>query len=199
MGDEHAAIALPGSASDKPARARGGPIDYVRERPTWLTCIRRTPAQGVVPVVFGEGAVKGRVEQSQVLEPVPDELTRSFAGQAVAPVAAQDPVPEFGLPFDRALVRALRRLEDPPADELVIDEADPEAKSRHPPRGRETTAVEPLDLLASTRSTVAQIAHHLRIRVEVDLPLEVRVRQRDEPDATRVKRRLAHGPILAHP
>jgi len=38
VGDEHAAIALPGSASDKPARARGGPIDYVRERPAWLTC-----------------------------------------------------------------------------------------------------------------------------------------------------------------
>jgi len=137
--------------------------------------------------------------QSQVLEPVPEELTRSFARQAVAPVAAQDPVPELGLPIDWALVGALRRLQDPPADELAIDEPGPEAESRNPPRGRETSPVEPLDLLAGARSTVAQVAHHLRIRVEVDFLLEVLVRQRDEPDAARVKRRLTHGPVLAHP
>ena len=92
--------------------------------------------------------------QSQVLEPVPEELTRSFARQAVAPVAAQDPVPELGLPIDRALVGALRRLQDPPADELAIDEPGPEAESRNPPRGRETSPVEPLDLLLLGGSTV---------------------------------------------
>lgn len=74
--------------------------------------------------------------------------------------------------LDRAVVGALRRLQDPPPDELLLDEPGPEAETRNPPRDCETPLVEPLDLLAGACSTVTQVAHHLRIRIEVDFVLD---------------------------
>ena len=127
---------------------------------------------------------------------MPNELARSLAGQSLAPVAAQEPVSELGLSVNRALVRALGRLKDPPADELAINESDPEAESDHTPCGREAMLVAPFDVLAAARPAIAQVAHHFGVGVEFDLILEVFVRQRDQPKTAGAKRRLAHGCIV---
>lgn len=75
---------------------------------------------------LGENSV-----QSQVLEPVAEQLTRAFAGQPVAPVPAQQPITKFGLSLDRTLVGTLRWLKNPPADEIPLAKARPESKARN--------------------------------------------------------------------
>ena len=57
----------------------------------------------------------------QVLEPVPDQLAGPFAGQALTPMAAQQPVAERSLPLHWALVGTLRRLQNPPANKHSAD------------------------------------------------------------------------------
>jgi hypothetical protein len=144
--------------------------------------VARDPALTVI--------VSAKTRVSEVLEAVPDELSRSLAGQTPAPVTTEDPVAELGLPFDRTLVTALRRLQDPPADELTVDQSHPEAQARHGLGGRQTAVVVVLDLLAGARLPVTQVAHHLGIRVELDLVLEVFVGQRHQQDAAGPKRGL---------
>ncbi len=101
---------------------------------------------------------------------MPNEFACPFACQSLAPVAAQEPVSELGLPVDRALVNALGRLKDPPAE------------PDHTPCGREAMLVAPFDVLAAARSAVTQVAHHFGVGVEFDLILGMFVRQRDQPE-----------------
>jgi hypothetical protein len=94
---------------------------------------------------------------------VPEQLARCLAGHALTPIAPQQPVARFGLPFHRASIGAFRWLQDPPANELPADETGPEAESRNPGRGHEPTAMEDLDLDPGTGRAVAQVAHDLRV------------------------------------
>ena len=64
-------------------------------------------------------------------------------------------------------------LQDPPADEILVDQADPVPESVHLPRGCDPPRVADLDLLACACLTQLQVTHHLGIGVERDLPLEV--------------------------
>jgi hypothetical protein len=83
-------------------------------------------------------------------------------------------------------------LKDPPADELVLDEADPEAESVHLLRGCNPPRVVGDDLLAWAGPT-AEVAHHLEVRVELDLPLEVLVGERHQRDPLCLQRLLGHA------
>ena len=84
-------------------------------------------------------------------------------------------------------------LEDPPADELVVDEADPVAEPVHLLRGRQAPRVLGLDLVARARPT-GEVAHHLGIGVELDLPLEVLVGERQQGKPLRVQGLLRDAP-----
>jgi hypothetical protein len=114
---------------------------------------------------------------------------------ALAPLATQEPVPEFGLSLDGALIGTLQRLHYPPANELGSDEADPEAGPRNADRRREPAAIRVpgLNFLAGPGAAVAQVAHDFRIGVKFDLALQVFIGERDEPDAAGSQRFLRHG------
>ena len=60
---------------------------------------------------------------------------------------------------------------DPPADELIVDQADQKPRSVYLLRGCYSPRVAGLDLLACAGAT-AEVAHHLEVGVELDLPLE---------------------------
>ncbi|GLX04413.1 hypothetical protein Misp03_13400 [Microbispora sp. NBRC 16548] len=120
------------------------------------------------------------------------ELAGSLAAQALAPAASQEPVSEFGLSFDRALVGTRGWLQKPPADEPPIHETDPEAEPRDVVRGGEPLTMEDLHLFTAT-CTPGDVAHDLRIGVEFDLVLEVFVGQRNKRDAVGPQYRLRHG------
>jgi hypothetical protein len=108
------------------------------------------------------------------------------------PVTRQQPVAQIGHARVVGLVRAVGGLKDPPADELVVDEADPEAESVHLLRGFHPPRVVGHDLLACAGPT-GEVAHHLEVRVELDLPLEVLVVQRHQRDPLCLQRLLGHG------
>src|SRR5271170_5381439 len=67
--------------------------------------------------------------QAEVVETVADQLAGAFAGVAMAPVSPHQPVAEVGFPGDLGLIRSVRGLQDPPADELAGGEASPEAEA----------------------------------------------------------------------
>ena len=60
----------------------------------------------------------------------------------------QQPVAQVGHARVVGLVGSVGGLKSPPADELVVDEADPEAEPVHLLRGRQPPRVAGLDLLA---------------------------------------------------
>src|SRR5829696_3843727 len=130
--------------------------------------------------------------EPDVVEAVADQLTRPLRGEALAPVTRQQPVAQVGYAGVVGLVGSLGGLKDPPADELVVDETDPEAESIHLLRGRHPPRVAGYDLLACAGPT-AEVAHHLEVRVELDLPLEVLVGERHQRDPLCLQRLLGHG------
>ena len=89
------------------------------------------------------------------------------------------------------LVGAVCGLKGPPADELVVDEADPEAEPVHLLRGCHPPRVAGHDLLACAGPT-AEVAHRLRIGVELGLPCEVPVGERHQGDPFGVQDLLGH-------
>jgi hypothetical protein len=103
----------------------------------------------------------------------------------------QQPVAQIGYSRVIGLVGAMSRLKGPPADELVVDQANPEAESVHLLRGCHPPPVAGLDLLACAGPT-AEVAHHLQIRVELDFPLEVPVNEWHQCDPLIVQGLLGH-------
>lgn len=93
----------------------------------------------------------------------------------------QQPVAQVGHGRVVGLVGAVGGLKDPPADELVVDEPDPEAESVHLLRGCHPPRVAGDDLVACA-GAAAEVAHHLEVPVELDLPLEMLVAERHQPD-----------------
>ena len=130
--------------------------------------------------------------EPDVFEAVAHQLPRPLRREALAPVTLQQPVAQVGYSRVIGLVGAMGGLKGPPADELVVDEADPEAESVHLLRGCHPPRVAGLDLLACARPT-AEVAHHLGIRVELDLPLEVPVGEWHQCDPLGVQGPLGHG------
>jgi hypothetical protein len=108
-------------------------------------------------------------------------------------MTSQQPVAEVGDARVVRLVGAVGGLQDPPADELVFDQADPEAEPVHLLRGCRPPRVGGLDLLSRAGPT-AEMAHHLGVRVELDLPLEVLVREREQREPLGVQSLLGHRP-----
>jgi hypothetical protein len=106
-------------------------------------------------------------------------------------VTPQQPVAQVGHARVVGLVGAVGGLKNPPADELVVDEADPEAETVHLLRGCHPPRVAGDDLLACAGPT-AEVAHHLEVRVELDLPLEVLVGERHQCDPLCLQRLLRH-------
>ena len=84
--------------------------------------------------------------QAEVIEAVADQLAGAFAGVAAAPVSPPQPVAEVGLPGDFGLIRPVRGLQDPPADELAGGEARPEAEAGYLACGRDPPLVSTFDL-----------------------------------------------------
>lgn len=100
---------------------------------------------------------------------------------------SQQPVAELGLPLDQLPVIPSGRFQQPPADELILHEPDPEPKAVNGVGGSKTQLVRLRHLFAGP-ALPGQVPHHLRIGVQFDLQLEMLVGQRDEPDAVGVQR-----------
>ena len=131
--------------------------------------------------------------EPDVFEAVAHELPRPLRREPVAPVTPQQPVAKIGYSRVIGLVGAVSGLEGRPADELVVDQSDPKAEPVHLLRGCDPPRVAGLDLLACARPA-AEVAHHLRIRVELDLPLEVPVGEWHHCDPLGVQGLLGMGP-----
>ena len=98
----------------------------------------------------------------------------------------EQPVAQIGHRRVVGLVGTVGGLKDPPADEIVVDQADPVAESVHLLRGCHAPCVMGLDLLACACPT-GEVAHHLGIRVERDLPLEVLIGEWHQGEPLRVQ------------
>ena len=69
--------------------------------------------------------------EADVGEAVPDKLACAFSGVAAAPVPTQQPVAKVGFADDFRLIGPVRRLQDPPADEVIAVESDPKSEPGH--------------------------------------------------------------------
>jgi hypothetical protein len=94
------------------------------------------------------------------------------------------------------LIRPVRRPQQPPPDEPVVVEPDPEPEPWILPRVLEPQPVRRFDLFARPRPAT-QVPHHLGIGVEQHLPLQVLVGQRHQLQPRGPQVRLLHPPILA--
>jgi hypothetical protein len=104
----------------------------------------------------------------------------------------QQSVAEVGHGRVVGLVGPVGGPKDPPTDELVVDETDPEAEPVHSPGGSHPPRVVGLDLLPRARPT-AEVLHHLGIRVELELPLEMLVGEWRQLQPLGVQCQLGHG------
>jgi hypothetical protein len=112
-------------------------------------------------------------------------------------VTPQQPVAEVSDVGVVGLVGAVGRLKRPPAHELVVYEADPEAEPVHLLCGCHPPRVAGHGVLASARPP-AEVAHHLGIGVELDLPLEVLVGEWQQGDPLGPQGPLGTRPIMSH-
>jgi hypothetical protein len=88
-------------------------------------------------------------------------------------------VAEVGLARDSWLIRSLRRLQNPPADEIVVREAGPESETGHLVGGGEPAPVRLLDF-DRRASPPGDVSHDFGIGVQFDLELEMLIGQRHE-------------------
>jgi len=101
-------------------------------------------------------------------EAVPDKLARALGGVAAAPVPAQQPEAKVRLAGDFRLIWAVRRLQDPPADEVASVESDPKAEPGHLACGGDPAPMGPLDL-GTRQGAPGEVAHDFGIGVQLDL------------------------------
>jgi hypothetical protein len=106
-------------------------------------------------------------------------VARALGGVAAAPVPAQQPEAKVGLAGDFWLIRAARRLQDPPADEVAAVESGPKAEPGHLARGGDPALMGPFDL-GTRQGAPGEVAHDFGIGVQLDLELEVFAGQRHE-------------------
>src|SRR5205814_8392065 len=91
--------------------------------------------------------------ESDVFEAVSHQLPRPLRREPLAPVTPQQPVAQIGYSWVVGLVGAMSGLKDPPPDELVVGQANPEAESVHLLRSCRPPRVSGLDLTTYARPT----------------------------------------------
>jgi hypothetical protein len=110
---------------------------------TWLSPAALMVARAAVLAAMVWAKIR---VQAEVVEAVADQLAGAFAGVAAAPVSPHQPVAEVRFLGDFGLIRPVRGLQDPPADELAGGEASPKAEAGYLACGRDPPLMCMLDL-----------------------------------------------------